>query len=400
MTIRLSQRVMALKPSASIAAKQKVLELQAAGNKIIDLTIGEPDLDTPAHIVEAANTAASNGDTHYTVPMGTVALRKAIVNKFKAENNLEYSISEVTVGVGAKQLIYEAFAATLDRGDEVIVPAPYWVSYPDITTIHGGCPIIVDCPENAGFKLSPEALSAAITEKTKWLVLNSPNNPTGAVYSRSELAALAEVLRAHPDVWIMTDEIYEHLAYDGEVLSLGTVAPDLKERLLIVNGVSKSYAMTGWRIGYAAGPAALIGAINKLIGQSTSCASSVSQAAAETALSGDQAFVKNAKQIFKQRRDRMFELLDGVPGLHIRRPEGAFYFYPSVAGLIGKTTPDGEVLQSDTDVALYFLEAAHVAVIDGSSYGKSPYLRMSFGGAMADIEAGCKAIREACEALF
>jgi len=399
MTIGLAERVIALKPSASIVARQKVLELQAAGKTIIDLTIGEPDLDTPAHIVEAAILAAKGGDTHYTVPMGTPALRKAIVQKLKNDNALEYALNEVVVGVGAKQLIYEAFAATLNEGDEVIVPAPYWVSYPDIATIHGGKPVIVNCPEIDGFKLTPQSLKQAVTDRTKWLVLNSPNNPTGAVYSREELSALAEVLREAGKVWVMTDEIYEHLTYDGKALSLGEVAPDLRDRLLIVNGVSKAYAMTGWRIGYAAGPAALIGAMNKLIGQSTSCASSVSQAAAAAALDGDQSCVTEATETFRKRRDRMFELLDGTPGMRVRKPEGAFYFYPSVEGLIGKTAPDGKVLKSDLDVALYLLEGAQVAVLDGSAYGMSPYLRMSFGGGMADIEAGCRAIRKACEAL-
>ena len=274
MAVNLAERVVQLRPSASIVARQRVLELQAAGETIIDLTIGEPDLDTPSHVVDAAVAAVKAGDTHYTVPLGTPALRKAIIGKLKRDNDLDYALSEVIVGVGAKQLIYEAFAATLDRADEVIVPAPFWVSYPDIAMIHGGQPVIVDCPEKDGFKLTPQALEAAITPRTKWLVLNSPNNPTGAVYSREHLAALAEVLRKSPQVWVMTDEIYEHLTYDGvKALSLAEAAPDLKERILVVNGVSKAYAMTGWRIGYAAGPATLVAAMGKLVGQSTSCAS-------------------------------------------------------------------------------------------------------------------------------
>ncbi|MBN9055363.1 MAG: aminotransferase class I/II-fold pyridoxal phosphate-dependent enzyme [Rhizobiales bacterium] len=399
MTLELAGRVIALKPSASIVARQKVLELQAAGQAVVDLTIGEPNLDTPAHIVDAAEAAARGGDTHYTVPMGTPALRKAIIDKLMNDNGLDYALNEVIVGVGAKQLIYEAFAATLNKGDEVIVPAPYWVSYPDITTIHDGKPVIVDCLEDEDFKLKPEALANAITPRTKWLVLNSPNNPTGAVYSREDLSALTDVLRRFPNVWIMTDEIYEHLTYEGKALSLCEVAPDLKDRLLIVNGVSKAYAMTGWRIGYAAGPAALISAINKLVSQSTSCASSVSQAAAAAALSGDQSCLAEATETFRKRRDRMFELLDGTPGMKLRKPDGAFYFYPSVEGLIGKSAPGGKVLKSDLDVALYLLEEAHVAVLDGGAYGMSPYLRMSFGGAIEDIETGCRAIRKACEAL-
>ena len=400
MTVQLAQRVIALKPSASIAAKQKVSEMQAAGQKIIDLTIGEPDLDTPAHIVDAAIRAMTSGDTHYTLTPGTAALRNAVVAKLKRDNGLDYTVAEVVVGSGAKQLIFEAFAATLDEGDEVIVPAPYWVSYPDIAAIHGGRPVIVNCTESDGFKLTAAALEAAITPRTKWLVLNSPNNPTGAIYSREELAALAEVLRRHPRVWVMTDEIYEHLIYDGnEAVTPVQVAPDLKNRALIINGVSKAYAMTGFRVGYAAGPAPLIAAIAKLISQSTTCASSVSQAAAAAALSGDQSCVREIADIFRQRRDRMVELLAAAPDLSVRKPGGAFYLYPSVAGLIGKTTPAGQVLNSDVDVSLYLLEAAKVAVLDGSAYGMSPYLRLSFGGPMEDIEAGCTAIRRACEAL-
>lgn len=374
--------------------------MQAAGQKIIDLTIGEPDLDTPAHIVAAAIQAMTSGDTHYTLTPGTAALRKAVVEKLKRDNGLDYAMSEVVVGAGAKQLIFEAFAATLNDGDEVIVPAPYWVSYPDIAAIHGGVPVIVDCPESDGFKLTPAGLEAAITPKTKWLVLNSPNNPTGAIYSRDDLTALAEVLRRYPNVWVMTDEIYEHLIYDGnKVLTPVQVTPDLKDRALIINGVSKAYAMTGFRVGYAAGPVELIAAMAKLISQSTTCASSVSQAAAAAALSGDQSCVHATAEIFCQRRDRMFQILDGTPGLSVKKPGGAFYLYPSVAGLIGKVTPQGKVLETDLDVSLYLLEAARVAVLDGAAYGMSPYLRLSFGGAMEDIEAGCKAIRKACEAL-
>ncbi|WP_295048004.1 aminotransferase class I/II-fold pyridoxal phosphate-dependent enzyme [uncultured Paracoccus sp.] len=401
MPLHLARRVIALKPSASIAAKQKVSDMQAAGQKIIDLTIGEPDLDTPAHIVDAAVQAMAAGETHYTLTPGTPALRRAVIDKLKRDNGLDYALNEVVVGSGAKQLIFEAFAATLDDGDQVIVPAPYWVSYPDIAAIHGGQPVIVDCPESCGFKLTPAALEAAITPRTKWLVLNSPNNPTGAIYARDELAALAQVLRRHPQVWVMTDEIYEHLIYDGhQAVTPVQVAPDLKDRSLIINGVSKAYAMTGFRVGYAAGPAPLIAAMAKLISQSTTCASSVSQAAAAAALSGDQTCVRETAEIFCARRDRMVEILNGTPGIDVKKPGGAFYLYPSVAGLIGKVTPQGKVLETDLDVSLYLLEAARVAVLDGGAYGMSPYLRLSFGGAMEDIEAGCTAIRHACEALF
>lgn len=400
MELDLAERVATLKPSASIAAKQKVTELQAAGRTIIDLTIGEPDLDTPAHIIAAAVEAINSGQTHYTATPGTAALRAAIVKKLKRENSLNYSENEVIVGCGAKQLIFEALAATVDAGDEVIVPAPYWVSYPDITLIHGGHPVIIDCREEDQFKLTPSSLRAAITPRTKWLILNTPNNPSGSVYSPDELAQLAEVLRDHLHVMVMTDEIYEHLIYDGHrAIALGQVAPDLRNRLLIVNGVSKAYAMTGWRLGYAAGPLELIRAVAKLIGQSTSCASSISQAAATAALDGDQSCVRDAAEIFRSRRDRMVELLQEVPGLSVTKPEGAFYVFPSVAGLIGKTTPEGKIITSDLDLSIYLLEAAQVAVLDGSAYGKSPYLRLSFGGPLDEIEAGCRAIKAACEQL-
>lgn len=396
----LSTRSRTLKPSASMAAKQKVTELQAAGKRIIDLTIGEPDLDTPPHIAAAAIAAIESGDTHYTLTIGTPALRQAIRAKLKRDNRLDYGPNEIVVGCGAKQLIFEAFAATLDEGDEVIIPAPYWVSYPDMAVLHGGRPVVVDTDERSGLKLTPEALAAAITPRTKWLVLNSPNNPSGAVYSAEELGALADVLRKQPQVWVLTDEIYEHLVYGGcQAVSFGQAAPDLRDRLLIVNGVSKAYAMTGWRLGYAAGPAPLIAAIAKLISQSTSCASSLSQAAAAVALDGDQDCVREMAAIFRDRRDLMVGLLQSVPGIEVRHPDGTFYVFASVAGLIGKTTPQGKVLTSDLDVSLYLLEQAQVAVLDGGAYGKSPYLRLSFGGPIDEIEAGCIAIRQACEML-
>ncbi|MGY2803819.1 aminotransferase class I/II-fold pyridoxal phosphate-dependent enzyme [Bradyrhizobium sp. USDA 4506] len=401
MSLKLAERVAALKPSASIAAKKKVTDLLAAGRSIIDFTIGEPDLDTPGHIVAAAIAAMRRGDTHYTATPGTPALREAICAKLQRENGLSYSSDHVVVGCGAKQLIFEAFAATLSRADEVIVPAPYWVSYPDIVSLNEGTPVIIECGENVGFKLTPAALDAAITPRTRWVILNSPNNPTGAVYSRDELEELTAVLRRHPHVWLMTDEIYEHLVYDGQTaVNALQVAPDLADRTVIVNGLSKSYAMTGWRVGYAAGQKDLINAIAKLLGQSTTCPSSISQAAALAALTGDQSCVKQARACYETRRGRMIELLDGTPGLRMGKPEGAFYLYPSVAGLIGRTTGSGQVLKSDLHVALYLLDAANVAVLDGTSYGLSPYLRLSFATSMGAIELGCANIRNACEALF
>lgn len=400
MSVILAERVARLKPSASLAAKQMVADLAAAGRRVIDLTIGEPDLDTPAHIVAAAIVAMRGGETHYTSTPGTPALRAAIIEKLRRDSGVTVKAENVTVGSGAKQLIFEAFAATVEEGVEVIVPAPYWVSYPDMVAVQGGTPVIVACPEADGFKLTPAALEAAITDKTRWVVLNSPNNPTGAMYSRAEIAALCDVLRRHPQVFVMTDEIYEHIAYDGhEAVTPMAVAPDLADRMLMINGVSKAYAMTGWRVGYAVGPRDLIAAMAKLISQSTTCASSVSQAAAAVALSGDQSCVREATAIFRARRDRMVEILSQAPGMRVSAPDGAFYLYPSVEGLIGLRTPAGKVLETDVDVAFYLLEAANVAVLDGTAYGLSPYLRLSFGTSMEEVEAGAKAIVEACRAL-
>ncbi|MBV8701892.1 MAG: aminotransferase class I/II-fold pyridoxal phosphate-dependent enzyme [Bradyrhizobium sp.] len=401
MPLRLAERVARMKPSASIAAKHKVTELLAAGRQVVDFTIGEPDLETPPHIIEAALAAMRRGDTHYTLTAGTPSLREAVCRKLERDSGLTYSPEEVVVGCGAKQLIFEAFAATLNKGDEVIIPAPYWVSYPDIVGVNDGTPVVVECDENTGFKLAPAALEAALTPKTRWLILNSPNNPTGAVYSRDELSALAQVLRRHPDVWLMTDEIYEHLVYD-EVKTVNPVQvdPALKTRTLVINGLSKAHAMTGWRVGYAAGPKEAVSAIAKLLGQSTSCASSISQAAAVAALEGDQSHVGEAAAIYKRRRNRMIELLNGTPGLRISAPAGAFYLYPSVGGLIGRRASSGQTLRTDLDVTDYLLDQANVAVMDGSAYGLSPYLRLSFATSLSAIEIGCTQIRRACEALF
>lgn len=400
MSLKMSERVVRLKPSASIAAKTKVTELLAAGRQIIDFTIGEPDLDTPPHIINAAIAAMRSGDTHYTATPGTQALRNAICRKFERENGLRYTLDHIVVGCGAKQLIFEAFAATLSKGDEVIVPAPYWVSYPDIVEVNDGTPVIVPCSENVGFKLTPATLEDSITPRTRWVILNSPNNPTGAVYSRDEMKELVAVLARHPHVWIMTDEIYENLVYDGNSpVNPVQIDPALASRTLIVNGLSKAHAMTGWRIGYAAGPRDLMNAIAKLLGQSTTCPSSISQAAAVAALNGDQSHVRETVALYERRRNRMIELLDGTPGFGITAPAGAFYLYPSVAGLIGRRTTSGQVLKSDLDVSLYLLDVANVAVMDGSSYGLSPYLRLSFATSFSTIEMGCSQIRRACEAL-
>ena len=400
MSITLSERVTRLKPSASIAAKAIVNELRAQGRKIVDFTIGEPDLDTPPAIVSAAIEALRAGDTHYTASNGIPALRRAISAKLARENGLSFSAEEIVVGLGAKQLIFETFAATLDPGAEVIVPAPFWVSYPDIVRLNGGTPVIVPCAAATGFKLTAAALEAAIGARTRWLVLCAPSNPTGALYERAELAALAEVLLRHPQVAVLTDDIYEHLVYDGaRTLSILEVEPALAGRVVVVNGLSKAYAMTGWRIGYAAGPAPVMAAITKLIGQSTTCPCSFAQTAAVAALEGDQSPVREMVEIYRRRRDLMHARLSQIPGLRCDKPQGAFYIYLDVSGLIGRKTPDGSPLHSDRDVSLYLLRAAGVAVMDGESYGLSPYLRLSFATSEDTIDEGCALIAQACAAL-
>ena len=400
MTQLLAHRLDAVKPSPSMAAKMRVDALRAAGRSIIDFTIGEPDFPTPPHIVAAGIEALSSGHTRYTGSAGIAPLRAAIAAKLQRENGLPYQPDQVIAGSGAKHIIYNALAATLNEGDEVIVPAPYWVSYPDIVALHGGRPVIVSCDAMAGFKLSAEALERAITPRTRWLLLNSPNNPTGAVYSAGELRPLADVLRRYPQVWLMTDEIYEHFVYGAaRHLSLIALAPELQERALIVNGLSKAYAMTGWRVGYGAGPQALIKAMTLLQTQSVSCAASMSQVAAVTALEGPQDGVARAARMFEIRRDRMVDLLNAIPGIRCARPDGAFYVFPSVAGLIGARTPSGTTLASDLDVTMYFLDEAGVSTMGGASYGMPSHLRLSFATSMQQIEIGCTALVKAVAAL-
>jgi aspartate aminotransferase len=383
-----------------MAAKTRVDALRAAGRHIIDFTIGEPDFPTPRHIVDGGVAALMAGQTRYTASSGTPTLRQAIADKLQRENALAFKPENIVVGNGAKHIIYNAFAATLNEGDEVIVPAPYWVSYPDMVALHGGIPVVVPSQASDGFKLTPAALEAAITPRTRWLVLNTPNNPTGAVYTRDELVALCDVLRRHLQVWLLTDEIYEHFVYgDAKHLSPLNVAPDLAERTLVINGVSKAYAMTGWRIGYGAGPVALVKAITLLLSQSTSCPSAMCQAAAVVALNGLQDSVADAAALFGRRRDRMVQLLQALPGISCTPPDGAFYVFPSVAGLIGRTTPTGAVLSSDVDVVHYFLEHASVAAIDGASYGMPQHLRMSFATSIEVIEQGCSALQAALRDL-
>ncbi|CUI99844.1 aminotransferase class I/II-fold pyridoxal phosphate-dependent enzyme [Achromobacter kerstersii] len=399
-TAFLAERARAIKPSPSMAAKTRVDQLRAEGRDIVDFTVGEPDLPTPAHIVQAGIDALNSGDIRYTASAGAKPLLEAVRAKFQRENGLEYGLDQLIVGVGAKQLIFTALAATVQAGDEVIIPAPYWVSYPDMVLVNDGTPVVLACPESDGFKLTPQALDAAITPRTKWVLLNTPSNPTGAMYDAAELRALGEVLARHPHVWLMTDEIYEHLAYgDVRHVSPAAVVPALAERTLTINGVSKAYAMTGWRLGYAGGPKALVKAMATLISQSTSCVSAISQQAARVALTADQQCVTDAAAVFHQRRDRIVALLNAVPGIRCPLPQGAFYVYPSVDGLLGKRTPAGRALQSDLDVVMYLLDEAGVAVLDGAAYGLSPYLRLSFATSMENIEEGCRRIHEACAAL-
>ena len=358
----LADRLDRIKPSPTIAVTMKARELKAQGRDIIGLGAGEPDFDTPDNIKQAAIKAINAGDTNYTNVDGTDALKKAIIAKFKRENNLDYKIDQITVGTGGKQVLYNALVATVNPGDEVIIPAPYWVSYPDIVHLAEGTPVFVECGQNHQFKLQPEMLEAAITPKTKWLILNSPSNPTGAAYSAQELRALADVLLRHPNVWVLTDDMYEHLVYDQfKFATIAEVEPKLYERTLTMNVVSKSYCMTGWRIGYAGGPAPLIKAIAKIQSQSTSNPSSISQAAAVEALNGPQDFIARHNVSFKERRDLVVEMLNKAKGLHCHKPEGAFYVYPSCAGAIGKTTPDGKKIATDDDFVTYLLEAEGVA---------------------------------------
>ncbi|MCQ2993269.1 aspartate transaminase [Pseudomonas syringae] len=397
---RIAARVQRIKPSPSSAAADRANELRRQGKSIINLVVGEPDFDTPKHIREAASAAIENGETRYTLNAGTLELRQAIAAKLARENSLDYPASQVVVTGGAKSAIFNAFAATLGAGDEVLIPAPYWVSYPDMVLACEGEPVTLACPEENGFKLTAEQLRAAITERTRWLLINSPSNPTGASYSAEELRALADVLLDFPDVLVMTDDIYEHIRFDDAPNAhILTVEPALRDRVLVINGVSKTYAMTGWRIGYAAGPADLINAMATLQSQSTSNASSVSQAAAVAALNGDQSFVKESVVVYQQRRDRCLELINAIDGLSCLKPNGAFYLYVNCGALLGKTRPDGNALETDTDVVMYLLESQGVAVVAGTAYGLAPFFRMSIATGLETLEEGCSRIATAVAAL-
>ncbi len=389
-----------IEPSATLVVTQKARELKAQGRDIIGLGAGEPDFDTPDNIKAAAWAAMKRGQTKYTTVDGTPELKQAICAKFKGENGLDYGPEQISVGTGAKQVLYNALMATLNEGDEVIVPAPYWVSYPDIGLLAGARPVIVPTTLEQGFRLRPEDLEAAITPRTKWLIFNAPSNPSGAAYDESQLRALTEVLLRHPQVWVLTDDIYEHLVYDG--LAFRTVAqvePGLYERTLTVNGVSKAYAMTGWRIGYGGGPHELIKAMAKLQSQSTSNPCSISQAAAVEALGGPQDFIAERAAIFQERRELVVGMLNQAAGLACPRPEGAFYVYPSCAGALGKRPSDGAAIESDLDFVAALLEAEGGAVVHGAAFRLEPHFRVSYAAAMDDLEEGCRRIQRFCAAL-
>ena len=396
----IADRMNRIKPSPSSMATQRSRALKAAGHDVVGLTAGEPDFDTPPNVIEAVARAMAASKTKYTDIGGTPELKAAVRDKFKRENQLEYTTAEVIVGTGGKQVIFNALMATVQKGVEVIVPAPFYVSYPDIVLLAGGTPVPVTCPPEKGFKLQPEDLEKAITPRTRWLILNAPNNPSGAVYSRQELRALADVLVRHPQVWVLSDDIYEHVLFDGrEFCTMAQVAPELKERTLTVNGVSKAYAMTGWRIGYCVGPLELIKAITKLQSQSTSNPSSIGQAAALEALTGPQGFIAERTKIFQDRRDAVVAQLNAIPGITCHLPEGAFYVFPSCAGIIGKTTPAGQVLKTDEDFVLYLLDSEKLAGVHGAAYGSTPFFRFSFATSIAVLNEGCIRLRRACEQL-
>ncbi len=389
-----------VKPSPTIAVSMKAAELKAAGKDIISLSMGEPDYDTPKNIKDAAIVAIQKGDTKYTAVDGTPALKKAIIAKFKRENNLEYKASEIIVGVGAKQVIYNALMASLNEGDEVIIPAPYWVSYPDMVLLAGGTPVVVDSSAENNFKITPQNLAKKITPKTKWLILNSPSNPTGSCYSANELKALAEVLLQHPQVHIMSDDIYEHLTFDGlKFATIAEVEPKLKERCLVINGVSKAYSMTGWRIGYAGGPEKLVKAMSMIQSQSTSSPCSISQAAAVEALNGVQDYIHESKKVFETRRNMVVKMLNAIDGIDCNTPNGAFYVFPSCQGLFGKKMPSGKVVENDNDFAAYLLEEANVAVVPGVAFGAEGFFRISYAASEEFLNNAMQRIADACAKL-
>lgn len=384
--------------SASAAMTQRARELAAQGVKVVSLSSGEPDFPTPEHAVEAAHAAALAGDTKYPPMDGTPALKAAIARKFKRDNNLDYDASQIVVSGGGKQVIFNAVLATCNPGDEVVIPAPSWVSYADIVKFAGGVPVAVSCYEQAGFKLRPEDLDAAITPRTKWLFLNFPNNPTGAACSRAEMAGIAEVMLRHPHVWIMTDDIYEHLVYDDfEFCTIAEVEPRLYDRVLTMNGVSKAYAMTGWRLGFCGGPKDLIAAVSNVNGQNSGGTSTVTQAAAVAALDGPQDLLKTRAAIYRERRDFVLARLGEVKELRCHKPEGAFYIFPNISQLIGKTTKGGRKIETDVDFVMALVDEHHVATVQGAAYGMSPFFRISYATSTEKLAEGCARIAQFCQ---
>ncbi|MBY5989347.1 pyridoxal phosphate-dependent aminotransferase [Roseovarius atlanticus] len=396
----LSATLARVKPSPTMAISARALEMKAAGEDVIGLSAGEPDFDTPENIRAAGIRAIEDGRTRYTAPDGIPELKQAVCAKFKRDNGLDYTPAQVSIASGGKQILYNALMATLNPGDEVVIPAPYWVSYPDMVTLAGGTPVIVEAGIETGFKLTPEALEAAITPKTRWFIFNSPSNPTGAGYSWDDLKALTDVLMRHSHVWVMTDDMYEHLAYGNfRFCTPAQVEPGLYERTLTCNGVSKAYAMTGWRIGYAAGPEVLIGGMRKIQSQSTSNPCSISQWAAVEALNGTQDFLAPHNAIFVRRRDLVVDALNAIPGITCPRPEGAFYVYPSIEGLIGKTSASGTAIDSDEAFVTALLEETGVAVVHGAAFGLSPYFRVSYATSDAALNEACARIADFCGKL-
>jgi len=394
-----SNNLKRIKPSPTIAVTQKARELKASGKDIIGLGAGEPDFDTPDNIKQAAIQAIKDGDTKYTAVDGTPALKSAIIKKFKRENNLDYQIDQITVGAGGKHVIYNAMMATLNEGDEVVVPAPYWVSYPDMVLLAGGTPVILECNEKQGFKINPSDLDKSINKKTKWIILNSPSNPTGACYSEKDIKEIAEVLARHPHVYILSDDIYEHVTYEGFKFFTIAQIKNLKDRVLTMNGVSKAYSMTGWRIGYAAGPKEIIKAIAKIQSQSTTNPSSISQAAAVEALNGTQDFIKERAISFQSRRDFVVKALNEIEGIECLNPDGAFYVFPSCKGLIGKKDSKGKKLETDTDFVQSLLENSGIAVVQGSAFGLKGFFRISYATSMKNLQKALEKISFFCKSL-
>jgi aspartate aminotransferase len=395
----ISDSLKKIKPSPTIAVTQKARELKAAGKDVIGLGAGEPDFDTPENIKQAAIKAINDGDTKYTAVDGTPALKKAIVEKFKKENNLDYTADQITVGAGGKHVIYNAMMATLNEGDEVIVPAPYWVSYPDIVLLAGGKPVVMECDEKQSFKINPSDLEKFITPKTKWIILNSPSNPTGACYTEKDIREIAKVLENYPHVYILSDDIYEHVTYEGFKFFTIAQIESLKERVLTMNGVSKAYSMTGWRIGYAAGPKEIIKAISKIQSQSTTNPSSISQAASVEALSGTQDFIKKRADSFQERRDFVVKALNDIDGLECLNPDGAFYVFPSCKGLMGKKDTNGKEIKSDTDFVQSLLENSGIAVVQGSAFGLEGFFRISYATSMDNLKKALEKISSFCKSL-